>query len=154
MNWTVSITIIFGCADRSLPITFFSDYYSLNDKAGVFTHTEIAWANEPGNLYKPVAEPEKSPKEGRHLLQHKELFPNETMNEHFMVWMRLAKSAHFRNCGRAIYLKKLDRQFNVHWQTIARPCQSRRTWWKEFIPWYRQFRACSGVLHFHAPFQD
>jgi hypothetical protein len=87
-------TTLFPCG--LLPINFFSDYYSIDEEGGVFADTGIAWAKEPGNLYKPAVDPEKYPQEGRHLLQSAKLFPNETMNEHFMVWMRLAKSGHFR----------------------------------------------------------
>ena len=73
--------------------SFFTDYYRfLNTSVAVFSETEIAVKSDRQYLFRPVNESYKTGV--RHLLRHPE-FPGETVNEHFIVWMRAAAMPKF-----------------------------------------------------------
>ncbi|OHS97266.1 cell cycle control protein [Tritrichomonas foetus] len=73
---------------------FFTDYYQVLN--GDFSDEKIAWNHEKGNLYKM---PNDEYPESARWMKDSSIsrnFPNETMNEHFMVWMRLSPHKTFR----------------------------------------------------------
>jgi hypothetical protein len=83
---------IFPCG--LLPYYFFTDSYDHDSENESFEETGIAWNGEIGNLFK---EPnEQYPREWRYLLRLSPEFEGETLNEHFIVWMRITKDSHFR----------------------------------------------------------
>jgi hypothetical protein len=78
------------------PFYFFRDSYDLDP--AFFDETGISWEKEIGSLFKAPdpSGPYNSTKYSRHLLRYARRFPGETENEHFVVWMRVAKGPVFR----------------------------------------------------------
>jgi hypothetical protein len=73
-----------------LPNYFFNDSFSFSDPR--FESRGITWDNEMGNLFKP---PSVRYENARRPLREWGV-ENETLNEHFIVWMRTAKGSEFR----------------------------------------------------------
>jgi hypothetical protein len=73
-----------------LPNYFFNDTFSFSDPR--FDSHGITWQNEIGNLFKsPSIEYENARRPLREWA-----IENETLNPHFIVWMRIAKGSEFR----------------------------------------------------------
>lgn len=73
--------------------SFFTDYYRfLNTSTAIFNDTGISVKSDRDSLFKPVSSQYKTGI--RHLQEHPD-FPGETINEHFIVWMRAAAMPHF-----------------------------------------------------------
>ena len=71
-----------------LSMSFFTDRYTIQNAN--FTETKIAWDHEKGNLFKPPNS--EYPLSARWMKDPaiETYFPGETMNEHFIVWMRIS----------------------------------------------------------------
>jgi hypothetical protein len=95
---------IFPCGLR--PFYFFNDSYVADN--GAFSETDIAWKGEVNNLFKKPDD--QYPDEWRYLKRYGEHFrEGETMNEHFIVWMRTAKDSHFRKLWAHSIVEELGR---------------------------------------------
>jgi hypothetical protein len=102
---------IFPCGLRSY--YFFNDTYETD--SGAFSETPIAWKGEVGNLFKKPDD--QYPLEQRFLQRYDaQHFEGETMNEHFVVWMRTAKDSRFRKLWAKSVIEELPRyvSFAVH----------------------------------------
>jgi hypothetical protein len=70
----------------SMALSFFNDSFNfLNTTSATFREDDIALSIDRRDRYRPLNS--HYSKGIRHLLNHSD-FPGETMNEHFMVWMR------------------------------------------------------------------
>lgn len=94
---------IFPCGLR--PYYFFNDSFTALTP-GTFSETDIAWSGEIGGLFKEPSD--EYPEEQRYLLNYT-AFPGETVNEHFVVWMRTAKDSHFRKLWARAVVEELGR---------------------------------------------
>lgn len=71
-----------------MALSFFTDYYRwLNTSVGTFKETEIAQPSDVKHLFKPI---NANYTRGIRVLLDKPDFPGETVNEHFIIWMRAA----------------------------------------------------------------
>ncbi|OHT11288.1 cell cycle control protein [Tritrichomonas foetus] len=75
-----------------LPTYFFNDYYE-PDQSG-FEESGIVWKNEIDDLFKPPNSQYSN--QQRWMRGISDQFPNETQNEHFIAWMRVAHQPTFR----------------------------------------------------------
>jgi hypothetical protein len=104
----VDDTTVFPCG--LLPYYFFTDSFKVEPE-GAFVENEIAWKGEVGNLFK---EPSKEYTDVRRwLLELGDRFPGETINEHFVVWMRITKDSNFRKLWARAAVDSLGPQLDV-----------------------------------------